>query len=151
MLEFLQSIGLPGLFIGSFLAATVIPFSSEILLGGVLLAGVNPVGAFFAATFGNWFGGITSYYLGRLGKWDIIERWFRVKEESLIKQRARIERYGSYIAFFTWLPFIGDMLAIGLGFYRVDVVKSIVFMLLGRAARFGFWITLYYIFGERVL
>ncbi|GAB1473629.1 YqaA family protein [Bacteroidota bacterium] len=151
MVEFLQSIGLPGLFIGSFLAATIFPFSSEILLAGVLLAGVNPIGAFFAATFGNWFGGITSYYVGRLGKWDIIERWFRVKEENLIKQKARIERYGSVIAFFTWLPFIGDLLAIGLGFYRIDVVKSIIFMLIGRAARFGLWISLYYVLGERLL
>jgi membrane protein YqaA with SNARE-associated domain len=151
MVEFLQSYGLIGLFLGSFLAATVIPFSSEILLTGVLIAGVSPVHSFFAATAGNWLGGMTSYYVGHLGKWDIIEKWLGVKEERLLKQKARIERFGSLIAFFAWLPVIGDVLAIGLGFYRVDVIKSSIFMLLGRAIRFAIWISLYLYVGERIL
>ena len=39
MLSFFQSYGLLGLFLGSFLAATVVPFSSDALYAGVLLAG----------------------------------------------------------------------------------------------------------------
>jgi membrane protein YqaA with SNARE-associated domain len=151
MLELLQNYGVLGLFFGAFFAATVIPFSSEVLLTGVLIAGVNPIHAFFAATLGNWIGGLTSYYVGHLGRWDIIERWFGVKEEKLVKQKARIEKYGSLIAFFTWLPLIGDLLAIGLGFYRIDVIKSAIFMLLGRSIRFALWISLFYYVGERIL
>ncbi|MDP3437723.1 MAG: YqaA family protein [Bacteroidales bacterium] len=151
MLELLQDYGVLGLFFGAFLAATVIPFSSEILLTGVLIAGVSPLHAFFAATIGNWLGGLTSYYVGHLGRWDIIERWFGVKEERLVKQKARIEKYGSLIAFFTWLPIIGDLLAIGLGFYRIDVIKSAIFMLIGRSIRFALWISLFYFVGERIL
>lgn len=68
MVEFLQSYGLIGLFLGSFLAATVIPFSSEILLTGVLLAGINPYEAFVVATAGNWLGGAYLLLCGAFGK-----------------------------------------------------------------------------------
>jgi membrane protein YqaA with SNARE-associated domain len=151
MVELLQSYGLIGLFLGSFLAATVVPFSSEIILTGVLLAGVNPFEAFIVATAGNWAGGLTSYYVGHLGKWELIEKWFRVKEETLLRQKGRVEKYGSIIALVTWMPVIGDVLAIALGFYRVNFIKSALFMLLGRALRFASWISLYYVIGEGVL
>jgi membrane protein YqaA with SNARE-associated domain len=151
MVEFLQSYGLIGLFLGSFLAATVVPFSSEIILTGVLMAGVNPFEAFIVATAGNWAGGLTSYYVGHLGKWELIEKWFRVKEETLVRQKGRIEKYGSLIALITWMPVIGDVLAIALGFYRVNFTKSAIYMLLGRALRFASWISLYYVIGEGVL
>ncbi len=151
IIEILQSYGLVGLFLGSFMAATVVPFSSEVILTGVLIAGVNPLHAFFSATAGNWLGGMTTYFAGYLGKWSLIERWFGVKQERLIRQRARIERYGSLIAFFTWMPLVGDVLAIALGFYRIDVLKCAVYMLLGRSIRFGVWIGLYMVLGSKIL
>lgn len=150
MVEFLLNYGLIGLFVASFLAATVVPFSSEVVLTGVLLAGVNPLYAFFAATTGNWLGGLTSYYVGHLGRWDIIEKWLGVKHEKLIKQRSKIEKYGSFIALFTWLPIIGDVLAIGLGFYRINFMKSALFMLVGRSIRFAGWIFLYILYEKEV-
>lgn len=150
LVEFLQAYGVAGLFVASFLAATVVPFSSEIVLAGVLLAGVNPFYAFFAATCGNWLGGISSYFIGRLGRWDIIERWFGVSKARLEKQKARIEKYGSLIAFFTWMPLIGDVLAIALGFYRVNFVNSAIFMLIGRATRFSVIIGLFVFFDSWV-
>lgn len=150
MIELLQNYGLIGLFIGSFMASTIVPFSSEILLSGVLAAGVNPISAFVFATTGNWLGGVFTYYIGHLGKWDIIERWFRVKEETLVRQKAKLERYGALLAFFTWLPLIGDVLSLSLGFYRVSPAKSILYMLLGRAVRFAVWIALFDIIFWRI-
>lgn len=150
-MEFLESLGYIGLFLGSFMAATVVPFSSDILFVGVLLAGGNPLISFIAATTGNWLGGLTSYGVGYLGKWEWIEKWFRVKEESLVKQKAKIEKYGSLIAFFSWMPFLGDVLAVGLGFYKVNFTKCAIYMLLGKAVRFAFWTVLYHYFGEAVL
>lgn len=140
-------LGYFGIFAGSFLAATIIPFSSDILVIGALAAGSNPLTTFILATSGNWLGGLTSYYVGYLGKWEWIEKWFRVKEERLIKHKELIARHGSLIALLTWLPFIGDLLAIALGFYKVNFVKSALFMLIGKGLRFLFWIALYLIFG----
>ena len=59
-MESLLDYGYLGLFLGSFLAATVFPFSSDVLLVGMLLAGGNPVVTVVVATAGNWLGGLTS-------------------------------------------------------------------------------------------
>ena len=72
------------------------------------------------ASIGNWLGGLTSYWLGRAGKWEWLERYCKVKRETIEKHQHNVARYGSLLAFFTWLPFIGDVMAIALGFYRID-------------------------------
>ncbi len=147
-MEFLQGLGLLGLFIGCFLAATVIPFSAEFLLIGALVAGINPLATYITATVGNSLGSLTSYGLGYLGKWEWIEKWLHVSREKLEKQKATIDKYGIVLALLCWLPFIGDVFAIGLGFYRLNFVKCTIFIFLGKAIRFGVWVVLFIAYGE---
>ena len=52
-MESLLEYGYLGLFLGSFLAATVFPFSSDVLLVGMLVAGGEPVATVAIATLGN--------------------------------------------------------------------------------------------------
>ena len=106
-------------------------------------AGANPTATIIVATTGNWLGGITSYGIGRAGKWEWIEK-LRVSRESLEKQQKRIERFGAPIALLTWVPFIGDVFAVALGFYRVKFVPAILWMLVGKAARFICWYLIWY-------
>lgn len=147
-MEALLGLGYAGLFIGCFLAATVIPFSAEILLIGALLAGCSPLETFLVATTGNSLGSLTSYALGYMGKWEWIEKYGKVKRETLEKQKSKIDKYGPLLAFLCWLPFIGDVFAIGLGFYRLNFYKCFLFIVLGKAARFGVWTVLYVIYGQ---
>ena len=133
-----------GLFCGSFLAATVVPFSSDVLLVGMLVAGCDPVECLVSATLGNWLGGLTSFGIGWLGRWEWIERWFHVKRETLEKQHDKIEHWGAWLALLTWLPVVGDVFAIALGFYKVSPVKSAIFMFIGKALRFMMWAGLYF-------
>lgn len=142
-MEFFLEWGYLGLFIGTFLAATIIPFSSEILVTGILLAGGEELPVFLVATAGNWLGSLTSYYIGYMGKWEWIEKWLRVSKEKLEAQQEKIKKYGALLAFLCWLPFIGDVFAIGLGFYRLSFTKCAIYILLGKAARFALWIYLY--------
>lgn len=142
MVEFLAEYGLIGLFVGSFLAATVVPFSADVLLVGMLVAGANPLATIVVATAGNWLGGITSYGIGRAGKWEWIER-LHVSRESLERQKARIDRFGAPIALLTWVPFVGDVFAVALGFYRVKFLPAILWMLVGKGARFVCWYLLF--------
>lgn len=143
MLDFLQAYGVWGLFLGSFLAATVVPLYSDALYLGVLYAGCNPISCLIAATLGNWLGGLTSYGIGWVGRWEWIERWFHVKREKLERQRSRIDRWGIWLAFFAWLPFVGDLFAIALGFYRISPIKCALLMLLGKFLRFLGWTFLF--------
>ena len=138
-MEWLLNLGYLGLFIGSLLAATVIPFSSDFLLIGMLAAGGNVVWTVVVASLGNWSGGMISYWMGRAGKWEWIEKWFKVKRETLERQKSRIDRWGSWLAGLSGLPLVGDLYALGLGFYKVNVWQVALFMLIGKTARFVGW------------
>ena len=145
-METLSGLGLVGLFLGSFLAATVVPFSSDALYVGVLIAGISPWTAFVVGTVGNWLGGLTSYWVGRVGKWEWLEKWFRVNRQTLENQKTKIDKWGPMLAFVSWVPIVGDVFAVALGFYKVDFLKSSVYMLLGKAARFAVWNLIYFCF-----
>ncbi|MEG0795492.1 MAG: YqaA family protein [Odoribacter sp.] len=150
-MESLIELGYVGLFIGSFLASTIIPMSADILLIGILSLGGNVWICLVVASIGNWLGGLTSYWIGWLGRWEWIERWFKIKEEQLIRQKASIDRYGVVLAFFTWLPLIGDLFAIALGFYKIRPYSSAIYMFIGRFIRFLLWTLLYIKYAERFI
>lgn len=138
-MEWLLDLGYFGLFIGALLAATIIPFSSDFLLIGMLAAGGNVVLTVIVASLGNWAGGMISYWMGHAGRWEWIERWFKVKRETLEKQKTRIDRWGAWLAFLSWLPLVGDLFALGLGFYKVNPWQVALFMFIGKTARFVGW------------
>ncbi len=147
-METLAELGYWGLFIGSFLASTILPMSADVLLIGALAIDGNVWLCVAIATVGNWLGGLTSYGIGWLGKWEWIEKWLKVKKEKLLRQKKNIDRYGVWLALFTWLPLVGDLFAIALGFYRIRPYTSTVYMLIGRLARFLLWTFLYFRYAE---
>ena len=109
--------GFLGLFISSFLGATVIPLSSEVVLSVMIINGYDLNLSIIIATIGNWLGGLSSYYLGRLGNWNFLEKYFRIKKEKIARFKYRIDKWGSSLAFLCCLPLIGDPLAVSLGFF----------------------------------
>ncbi len=132
----LKDLGLLGLFIGCLLSATVIPFSSEALLAGALLLDYSPWTVILVATLGNTIGGMSCYLLGWLCKWSWIERFLKVKEETLAKASAKVEKYGSFAALLAWLPVIGDVIALALGLMRTRVIPTTVLMFVGKGLRY---------------
>ena len=120
----------------SFLAATVLPFSSEALLVALLLADYHPVPCVVTATLGNGLGGMSSYGLGYLGRMAWIERWLRVEAAQIQRLRHVIHRFGSLLAFLSWLPVVGDLIAVGLGFFKVRPLGVALYMFVGKAMRY---------------
>ena len=145
-MEWLEGFGLLGLFIGTFLAATIFPFSSDALYLAILAATDNPVGCLLVGTLGNWLGSVFNFWIGWIGKWEWIERWFKVKPETLQKQKEKIDRYGAWLALTCWVPVIGDVIAIALGFYKSKPLWTIILMLIGKFGRFLVWNLLYGLF-----
>ncbi len=137
--ELLGDWGYWGLFLGSFLASTVLPLSSDALLVAALLAGGDVVWVLVSATVGNFLGGVTTYYLGYLGRWEWIEKYLRISHAKLERQSAKIKKYGSLMALMSWLPILGEVITVALGFYRVNFVTSSIYMFVGRALRFILW------------
>lgn len=142
----LQDIGLLGLFIGTFLAATILPFSSDALYLAVLFATRNPVGCLAVGTAGNWLGSVTTYWLGRCASWEFLVKHFKISRETLEKQKKSIDRYGVWLALLSWVPVIGDVIALALGFYKAPATVTHILLLVGKFARFAIWTTAIWIF-----
>ena len=131
--------GYIGLFIASFLGATIIPFSSELVFSLLIIKGYDFNLSLLVATTGNWLGGLSSYFLGRLGKWSTLEKYFRLKKEKIVKFKINIDKWGSLLAFFCWLPIIGDPFAVGLGFFRTNYLLVAIWMFIGKLIRYIVW------------
>ena len=143
-MEALLDWGYIGLFIGSFVAATIVPFSSDVLLVGILAAGGNVWLSVLVATVGNWAGGLTSYWIGWIGRWEWIEKYLKLDAKKLQKVQDWIAGKGSWMGFFVFLPGIGDFIAVALGFLRANVWIVAISMFLGKAIRYWVWMEFVY-------
>jgi len=135
--------GYIGLFLGCFIAATIIPLASEAILIGFLIAGFDPYISWIMASVGNTLGGVTNYILGSLGKVKSLEKYFKNKEK-FTRIKNSIEKYGVWMGLLTWLPIIGDPLTIFLGFFRVKFIPLLFTMLFAKTVRY-FVISLYWL------
>ena len=133
----MEAIGFLVLFASSFLAATVVPFSSEAVLAATLLSGGDPFACLAVATVGNTLGGMTGYGLGRWGR-----RAFEEKRADLSEARQQrwlrfAEHYGSVAALGCWLPGVGDFIAVALGALNTRWLPTLLWMAIGKAARYA--------------
>jgi membrane protein YqaA with SNARE-associated domain len=142
MVDFFYQYGLIGLFLAGFLSGSVFPFNSEAVITLLLLAGFNPINCLIAATVGNMLGGISIYYLGYLGNMKWIEKYGKVKEEKIQAVLPKLNKYGPMSALLSFVPVIGDVLILALGFFRISPLFTSLFMLIGKAGRYIFiiWI-----------
>lgn len=136
MLDGFVEYGYIGLFLASFLAATILPFGSEVVFAGLIALGMNAWGCIIIASLGNWLGGMTNYLLGRLGKVEWIEKYLKVDKGKIDKVQHWLEGKGAFMAFFSFLPVVGDVIALALGFMRANVYIVNVSMFLGKFARY---------------
>ena len=119
LVQLLIDWGYFGLFISALLAGSIIPFSSELVMIALVKVGLNPAMCVLSATLGNTIGGMTCYYMGRLGKIDWIEKYFKVKKEKVDK-----------------MHFVGEAIAIALGFMRSNVWLTTSSMFAGKLVRY---------------
>lgn len=136
MLDGFVEYGYIGLFLASFLAATILPFGSEVVFVGLIAAGLNGWSCVLIASVGNWLGGMTNYYLGHLGKVEWIEKYLKVKKDKIDKMQRWLEGKGAAMAFFSFLPVVGDIIALALGFMRANVYIVNTTMFAGKFVRY---------------
>jgi membrane protein YqaA with SNARE-associated domain len=114
------------LFASSFLAATLLPGGSELVLAGVLH--LNPQqywAALGVATLGNTLGGMSSYLIGRI-----------IPQRAELKGIKWIQRYGSPVLLAAWVPIIGDPLCVAAGWLRINPWLAALFIAIGKFARY---------------
>lgn len=133
--------GYLGLFAVCFLAATILPFSSEGILILALSLDFDPYICLILASFGNTFGGVTNYFIGRIGKPQTLKRFFP-SSEKFNRIHQRVEKHGVKLALLSWVPIIGDPLVIVLGFLRIPFLPVLILMFISKAIRYAiiiFW------------
>lgn len=136
ILQLLVQWGYGGIFLAALLAGSILPFSSELVLVTLVQMGVNPVIGVIVAALGNTLGTMTCYYMGYLGKDEWIEKYFRVKKERIDKMRHFLQGKGALMAFFTFLPMFGEIIAIALGYMRANKPLTITAMCIGKLIRY---------------
>lgn len=125
------------LFISSFLAASLFPASSEVLLLALLQQGYLPWLLFIVATLGNTLGSCFNWYLGSKLEHYKHQRWFPVAPAALARAQQHFQRFGSWSLLFAWLPIIGDPLTLIAGVLKVRFRLFLVLVCSGKALRYA--------------
>jgi membrane protein YqaA with SNARE-associated domain len=137
-------LGIPGMFLAGLLAGTVVPFSSEVVLVALLAVGIDPLSLLIAGTIGNWIGGMTTYWIGWLGKTEWLEKYFRVSHQKLLNFETRLNKWGAYWAILSWVPIAGNMITAALGFFKAPKYGVALWMFVGKVGRYAILILSYH-------
>ena len=136
LVDILVTYGLPGMFVSAFLAGSILPFSSELVMAGLQLAGADPWGLVVWGTLGNTLGGLLNYGIGRLGREEWITRYAKVSPERLERGRRWVHRYGAWAGLLSWLPVVGELITVAMGYLRVNWATSLLAILVGKGLRY---------------
>ena len=121
-----ESASLWTLFASSFLAATLLPGGSEVVLFGVLKLHPGQLwAALVVATLGNTLGGMSSYLIGRL-----------IPQKQALKGLATVQRFGAPVLLLSWLPIAGDPLCMAAGWLRLNPWWSALCIAVGKFVRY---------------
>lgn len=124
----------------SFLAATVLPFASEIPLAVVVRRHGDILLPVVVATIGNFLGACTTYGIARAAAATLAP-----SAEHKPRAFALFERYGAPALVISWVPIIGDAIVALAGASRVPFFAFSIWTLIGKAARYAAvgWIALH--------
>ncbi len=143
-MESLINFGVPGLFLAAFLAATILPFSSEVLLLLLIQQSGEWLLPFVAAATGNVLGSVVNYYLGLYGNRLLFYKIFRMKERTVNRATVRFRKYGIYSLLFAWVPIIGDPLTVAAGAFKIRFFLFLLLVSIGKTTRYVILILLFF-------
>lgn len=126
----LSSVGLPAIFVVSFVSATLLPMATEPVLFGFIKLNTDLFWpAIFVATAGNTLGGMVTYFMG-FGARELL-----AKEKPSVHLRW-LQRIGAPVLLLSWVPLIGDALCAMSGWLELPWKPVLFWMTLGKFVRF---------------
>ena len=135
-MEFLLSYGYMGMLVAAFLAASILPFSSEAVMVGLQAAGLDPIFLIVYGTIGNVLGSMFNYTIGRLGKMEWIEKYLHVKKKDLDKAHRFMAGRGAWMGLLSVIPVVGDVITVALGLMRANVVIVVISVTISKLLRY---------------
>ena len=129
------------LFIISFLAATILPLSSELVLSTMLLTdSFDKYLLLVVASFGNILGSSVNWYLGKKILIFKDNKWFPANERQIAKGEIYFKKYGIWSLLLAWVPIIGDPLTVVAGILRVKFFTFLLLVSISKISRYIFLI-----------
>ena len=126
LIEFSKDYGYLGMAFISFLAGTVVPITSEVVLVFFLNLGLNPLILTLSAAAGNTLGGISCFLMGYLTNKERVQKFFKIPDRRMKRADKMIQKYGFWTASISFVPVIGEVLLVSLGVMRVNKYKVIL-------------------------
>ena len=125
------------LFIISFLAATILPFSSELTLAGIMAtSSYDNLLLLIVASFGNILGSVVNWFLGFYSRNLSKKKWFPFKDEKIEKSSKWFNKFGRWSLLFAWVPIIGDPLTLAAGLLKVKFTEFLILVTIGKVSRY---------------
>jgi membrane protein YqaA with SNARE-associated domain len=137
-----------GLFFSAFLAATLVPAYSEIVLAGLASAGYDPLALWFWASLGNTLGSVVNWAMGRYLLHFQDRPWFPFKRETLGVSQRWFQKFGVWSLLLAWMPVGGDALTFIAGIMRVKFLVFVSLTAIGKATRYAILLGLLGLFGQ---
>jgi len=133
------------LFFISFLAATILPFSSELTLAGLIsTSNYDNLLLLVFASFGNILGSVFNWGLGFYARNLTIKKWFPFKETQIERSSKWFSKFGKWSLLFAWVPIVGDPLTFVAGLLRVRFLDFIILVAIGKVSRY---LIIFYLIG----
>jgi len=124
------------LFGSAFLAATILPFYSEVILFALLREGGDPILLVLVATLGNTLGAVVNWLLGRYLLHFQDRRWFYFRRAQIDKAQRWFQHYGFWSLLLAWAPVGGDALTLIAGIMKVRLWLFLLLVGSGKALRY---------------
>ncbi len=137
IIEFSQEYGYLGMCFISFLAGSIVPITSEVVLVFFLAQGLSPVLLTLSATLGNTLGGFTCFMMGYLTNKEKVQHFFKIPDRRMARADKMIQKYGCWTAAISFVPVIGEVLLVSLGVMRVNRCKVFLIMAAGKLVRYA--------------
>lgn len=128
-------IALSGLFVAAFLAATPVPFQSEVVFLAMQAAGWTPALLILVASVGNTLGSCVTYALGRWLADQRDHRWFPLRPARMARAEVWWGRRGVWLLLLSWAPF-GDAIVALSGVLRVPLPLFLILVAIAKTGRY---------------
>ena len=127
------------LFSISFLAATILPFSSELMLVGLIAtSNYDNFLLLIFASLGNILGSTINWVLGFYSRNLTTNKWFPFKLSQIESSSKWFDKFGKWSLLFAWVPIMGDPLTLVAGLLRVKFLEFLILVSIGKVSRYFF-------------
>ena len=121
----------------SFLAATILPFSSELSLAGLIsTSNFNNSLLLIVASLGNVLGSVVNWFIGFYLRNFTSKKWFFFNEIQITRSSKWFEKFGKWSLLLAWVPILGDPLTMVAGLLRVRFLNFIILVAIGKVSRY---------------